>query len=242
MIDIHCHILPGIDDGAKDMDEALSLINLAVEDGVTHIVVTPHLHIGRFNNFLSVIESSFLDLQHAVVNEKIQVKLAYAAEVRLDSEILSLLSRQQLPLYGCFNGQQFMLLEFPHSHIPAGSEVLVKHLIKQNITPVIAHPERNRDLLKSPDKIKPFVRLGCWFQVTASSITGHFGGECQALALSYIEQGYIQIIASDAHNLKRRPPLLGEARSKISTLFNEDLAQQLFYDNPYNITASLFEC
>ena len=161
MIDIHCHILPGIDDGAKDMDEALSLINLAVEDGVTHIVVTPHLHIGRFNNFLSVIESSFLDLQHAVVNEKIQVKLAYAAEVRLDSEILSLLSRQELPLYGSFKGQQFMLLEFPHSHIPAGSEVLVKHLIKQNITPVVAHPERNRDLLKTPDKIKPFVRLGC---------------------------------------------------------------------------------
>ena len=242
MIDIHCHILPGIDDGAKDMDEALSLINLAVEDGVTHIVVTPHLHMGRFNNFLSVIESSFVDFQHAVVNEKIQVKLAYAAEVRLDSEILSLLSQQQLPMYGSFKGQRFMLLEFPHSHIPAGSEVLVKHLIKQNITPVIAHPERNRDLLKTPDKIKPFVRLGCWFQVTASSITGHFGGECQALALSYIEQDYIQIIASDAHNLKRRPPLLSDARNKISTLFSEDVAQQLFYDNPYNITASLFEC
>jgi len=241
MIDIHCHILPGIDDGAKDMTEALALINLAVEDGVKRIVVTPHLHFGRFNNYLSVIESSFSALQEAVDKENIQVELAYAAEVRLDSEILSLLSSQQLPLYGRYNNQQFMLLEFPHSHIPAGSDVLVKHLLKQNITPVIAHPERNRDLLKSPDKIKAFVRLGCWFQATASSITGHFGEECQALALSYIEQGFINIVASDAHNLKRRPPILSEARSKVTVLFGEEKAQQLFYDNANNITASMFE-
>ena len=241
MIDIHCHILPGIDDGAKDMDEALALINLAVADGVTRIVVTPHLHFGRFENYLPVIQASFLALQQAVGEAGIVIELAYAAEVRLDSEILSLLSRQQLPLYGSYNNQQFMLLEFPHSHIPAGSDILVKHLLKQNITPVIAHPERNRDLLKSPDKIKPFVRLGCWFQVTASSITGHFGEECQTLALSYIEQDLIHIIASDAHNLKRRPPVLSEARSKISAMFGEAKAQQLFYDNAYNITASLFE-
>lgn len=241
MIDIHCHILPGIDDGAKDMDEALALINLAVADGVTRIVVTPHLHFGRFENYLPVIQASFLALQQAVGEAGIVIELAYAAEVRLDSEILSLLSRQQLPLYGSYNNQQFMLLEFPHSHIPAGSDILVKHLLKQNITPVIAHPERNRDLLKSPDKIKPFVRLGCWFQVTASSITGHFGEECQTLALSYIEQDFIHIIASDAHNLKRRPPVLSEARSKISAMFGEAKAQQLFYDNAYNITASLFE-
>jgi protein-tyrosine phosphatase len=241
MIDIHCHILPGIDDGAKDMTEALALINLAAEDGIKRIVVTPHLHTGRFDNYLSVIESSFLVLQQAVDEAKIQIELAYAAEVRLDSEILSLLSRQQLPLYGRYNNQQFMLLEFPHSHIPAGSEILVRHLLKKNITPVIAHPERNRDLLKSPDKIKPFVRLGCWFQLTASSITGHFGEACQALALSYMAQDYIQIIATDAHNLKRRPPLLSEARNEIVAMFGEEKAQQLFYDNPYNITASLFE-
>jgi len=119
--------------------------------------------------------------------------------------------------------------------------VLVKHLLKQNITPVIAHPERNRDLLKSPHKIKAFVRLGCWFQATAGAITGRFGEECQSLALSYIEQGFIHIVASDAHNLKRRPPILSEARSKVTELFGEEKAQQLFYDNAYNITASLFE-
>ena len=241
MIDIHCHLLPGIDDGAKDMSEALALINLSVDDGVKRIVVTPHLHFGRFDNTLPVIQSAFSALVTEVNKANIDIELAYAAEVRLDSEILTLLTNKQLPLYGNFNGQQFMLLEFPHSHIPAGSDMLVKFLKNQNITPVIAHPERNRDLLESPHKIKPFIRLGCWFQVTASSITGHFGEECQSLALAYIEQGFIQVVASDAHNLKRRPPILSQARDRVTSLFGEEKAQQLFHNNPYNITASLFE-
>ena len=241
MIDIHCHILPGIDDGAKDTAEALSLIKLAIEDGVSRIVLTPHLHFGRFDNTLPVIKQSFAALEAEVKRADIDIALAYAAEVRLDSEMLDLLAKDELPLYGCYKGQQFMLLEFPHSHIPAGTDMLVKYLKKQNITPVIAHPERNRDLLETPHKIKQFIRLGCWFQVTASSITGHFGEACQALALTYIEQGFIQIVASDAHSVKRRPPLLSQARSKVTALFGEEKAQQLFYDNPYNITASLFE-
>jgi len=241
MIDIHCHMLPGIDDGAKDMTEALALVKLAIEDGVTRLVLTPHLHFGRFDNTLSVIKTAFAELVAEVKKAELDITMAYAAEVRLDSEMLALLAIKQLPLYGSYNGQQFMLLEFPHSHIPAGSDMLVKYLKKQNITPVIAHPERNRDLLESPHKIKQFARLGCWFQVTASSISGHFGEECQQLALDYIEQDLIQIVASDAHNLKRRPPMLSDARNRVVELFGEEKAQQLFYDNPYNITASLFE-
>ncbi len=241
MIDIHCHILPGIDDGAKDMEEALALIKLAFDDGVTHIVLTPHLHFGRFENTLPIIKSAFEDFKAEVNKAKIDVNLSYAAEVRLDSEILSLLSKNELPMYGNYDGQQFMLLEFPHSHIPTGSDMLVKYLKKRNITPVIAHPERNRELLDAPEKIKQFVRLGCWFQITASSITGHFGDKPQSLALSYIEQDFIQVVASDAHNLKRRPPLLSQAKNKILEMFGAEVAQKLFHDNPYNITASLFE-
>ena len=240
MIDIHCHILPGIDDGAKDMAESLALIRLAIEDGVKRMVVTPHLHFGRFDNTLAVIKSSFAALQHAVKDEQLAIELAYAAEVRLDSDIIPFVQRNELPLYGTFQGQQYMLLEFPHSHIPAGSEMLVKFLKKNNITPVIAHPERNRDLLKAPHKIKAFVRLGCWFQVTGSSLTGDFGEDCQQLALNYIEQGFIHIVASDAHNVKRRPPQLTNARLKVVEHFGEDVAHTLFNENPFNITESLF--
>lgn len=241
MIDIHCHLLPGIDDGASDMAESIALINMAINDGIKRIVITPHLHFGRFDNTLPVIQKVFNELLAEVSKENLDVELAFAAEVRLDSEMLMLLANKNLPLYGEVDGQQYMLLEFPHSHIPVGADKLVSYLKKRNITPVIAHPERNRDLLKSPDKINQFVRMGCWFQVTASSITGGFGESCQQLAFEYIEKGIIQIVASDAHNLKRRPPLLSEAKGIVADKFGIETAQALFIENPTSITQSLFE-
>ena len=240
MIDIHAHVLPGIDDGAKDMAESLALLQLAVDDGITRMVVTPHLHLGRFENREPVIKTAFAELKRAAKDSNIDIELAYAAEVRLDSEILTLIATHELPLYGEYDDQRYMLLELPHSHIPAGSDMLVKYLKKMNITPVIAHPERNRDLLKSPDKIAPFVRLGCWFQLTASSIDGGFGPDCQALALHYLKQDIIQVVASDTHSVKRRPPKLSSARATVAQQFGEQRAVRLFVDNPYNITASLF--
>jgi len=240
MIDIHAHVLPGIDDGAKDMDEALALLRLAVADGVTRMVVTPHLHIGRFNNFNRNISNEFDVLLQAVNEHNINIELAYAAEIRLDSEIIPLLSGDKLPLYGEYNNKRYMLLELPHSHIPAGCDMLVKYLLRKNIIPVIAHPERNRDLLKDPRKIAPFVRLGCWFQLTASSIEGKFGDECRSLAMQYLEQDIIHVVASDTHSVKRRPPELSRAKDIITTAFGEPRAQALFIDNPYNITNTLF--
>lgn len=241
MIDIHCHILPGIDDGAKDLPEALALLRMAIDDGITRMVLTPHLHIGRFDNTNAVIEPEYLALKQAAIDEGLTIELAFSAEVRLDSDILALIVTGKLPMYGVVDGQQFMLLELPHSHIPVGSEELVKFLKHNKITPVIAHPERNRDLLKSPHKIKQFSRLGCWFQITAGSIVGQFGEKCQQLALYYLEQGLIDVVASDAHNIKRRPPILSTARMRVVELLGEQQAQQLFYDNPYKITATLFE-
>jgi len=240
MIDIHAHVLPGIDDGAKDMDEAIALLHLAAQDGVTRMVVTPHLHLGRFNNFNVNISQAVEELKCCAKLACIDIELAYAAEVRIDSDIISLHANNELPLYGEHEGEQFMLLELPHSHIPAGCDVLVKYLRGVNITPVIAHPERNRDLLRDPNKINPLLRLGCWFQLTASSIDGQFGAECQALALHYLERDIIQIVASDTHSVKRRPPILSQARALVAKQFGDARAQALFVDNPYNITATLF--
>ena len=235
MIDIHCHLLPGIDDGAQDMDEALTLLQMAVDDGITHVVLTPHLHFGRFENFKSVIEREFAIFEAAVIERGIKVKLSFAAEVRLDALILQLVDKHSLPLYigqAQICRKNYMLLEFPHSHIPPGSDMLIKYLISQNIIPIIAHPERNRDLLKSPNKIKPFVRLGCMLQLTAGSITGKFGEQCQVLALDYLAQGIIDVVATDAHTINRRPPVLSEARAKVTELHGEATAQSLFHTNP----------
>ena len=240
MIDIHCHLIPGIDDGAKVLEESLSLLELAVSDGIQRMVFTPHIHLGRFNNTKSIIEKEFSRLKQAVTDAGIDIELASAAEVRLDAEIIELLAAEQLPLYGEYQGRRYMLLELPHSHIPQGTSALVAYLIKRNIIPVIAHPERNRELMKNPERIKPLARMGCWFQLTAGSITGQFGDKCQKLSLQYLEQGLVNIVASDAHNMKHRPPILSKARDQVVALMGEKQAQALFWDNPYNITASLF--
>jgi len=241
MIDIHCHLMPGIDDGARNITDSLSLFRLAANDGIRRMVLTPHLHLGRFDNTRASIHSEFLKLKQSVDEAGIKLELAVAAEVRFDSEILDLLESNQLPLYGHFEGQQFMLLELPHSHIPSGTQALVKYLTKKNITPVIAHPERNRDLLKTPEKINSLVRLGCWFQLTAGSIVGQFGERCQKLSVQYLEAGLVKVVATDAHNIKHRPPILSTARERVVELLGEQHAEALFWQNPYNITASLFD-
>ncbi len=241
MIDIHCHLIPGIDDGAKNIEQALELIQVAVDDGIKRIVITPHLHLGRYENFSSLIKFKLLRLNNAVIKAGIDVQIRSAAEVRFDFDILDLIASLQVPMYGIYEGHRYMLLELPHSHIPTGCTELIKYLLKQNIKPVIAHPERNKELLKNPEKIVQLTRLGCWFQLTAGSIVGLFGEKCQELSIHYLEQGLINVVASDAHNTKYRPPVLSAARQYVADLIGEDEAHNLFWQNPYNITATLFE-
>ncbi|MBE0363247.1 protein-tyrosine phosphatase [Pseudoalteromonas ulvae UL12] len=240
MIDIHCHLIPGIDDGAKDMADALSLLRMAANDGTTRMVITPHIHFGRFENSKEAIWTEFFALKHAAFEAGIDIDLSVAAEVRIDADMLPLIEKKRLPLLGEFEGQQFLLLELPHSHVPTGCENLIKWLRSHNITPLIAHPERNRDIQKQPHRIKTLQRLGCWFQLTGASLTGQFGETCQQLSEQFLRDGIINVVASDGHNLHRRPPVLREARAKVVELMGEEVAEQLFYTNPYNITRSMF--
>ncbi|MBL4910589.1 MAG: capsule biosynthesis protein CapC [Alteromonadaceae bacterium] len=240
MIDIHCHLLPAIDDGAKDLDEALSLLRMSLADGVTRLVVTPHIHAGRFHNNKAIIDAALVKLKAAMDVENIELAIAAAAEVRIDAEILPMIEQDKIPFLGEYVGQKFLLLEMPHSHIPSGCDKLIKWLKSKDITPLIAHPERNRDILADPDKIKMFQRLGCWFQLTASSLTGGFGERCQQLSIKLLKEGVIDVVASDAHNIKRRPSILSHAYQQVSLLLNEESADKLFHRNPWNITQSLF--
>ena len=241
MIDIHCHILPGIDDGARDMAESIELLRIAQSDGIKRIVLTPHIHMSRFENTKTDIFTALTTLKQQAAEQSIAVELAAAAEVRIDALMLPMIEKNLLPFLGKYQGQKFLLLELPHSHIPAGSDKLVKWLKMKNITPVIAHPERNRELLKNPDKVKTFQRLGCWFQLTSSSLTGGFGESCKLLSEKYLNEGLFNIVATDAHNTHKRPPILSKAFAQVQLLCGDSTAEALFISNPYNITKSLFE-
>ncbi|GAA5525032.1 tyrosine-protein phosphatase YwqE [Microbulbifer aestuariivivens] len=240
MIDLHCHLLPGIDDGARDLHQALQLARMAVEDGITHCVATPHIHPGRWNNTLGSIAAVFQSFSDALARENIPLHLGMAAEVRFSDEILSMVASGQAPFLGKWLGDNVLLLELPHSHIPAGAEQLIRWLQKQGIRPMIAHPERNKDILRDFARVLPLVRAGCLLQVTAGAVAGDFGEGSQLRAKQLLEEDMVTILATDAHHEERRPPVLGRGRLAAEAVVGESRSWDLVRLNPGCIAASHF--
>ena len=201
MIDLHCHVLPGIDDGAKTIEDSLSLIRAAIDDGITHMMCTPHIQAGFFDNTKESIGQVFEKVAEQVVLESLNIQLAFAAEVRICPEIMILAKQKKLPFIGSWQEKKVLLLELPHSHVPAGTEQLIRWLHKNDIIAMIAHPERNRDILADFNKFNMLAREGCLFQITSASICGGFGEGPQALSHKLLSDDLVTIIATDAHSM-----------------------------------------
>ena len=232
MIDIHCHLLPGIDDGARTLVEALDMARTAVEDGIDHAVMTPHLHPGRYENTCSSTEGPLREFREALRQEKIALEISVAAEVRFSIEILTWLEQDEVPFLGEMDGYRIMLLEFPHGHIPHGAENLIQKLLDKKIRPIIAHPERNKDVIRDLAKIEPFVEMGCLLQLTASAVAGHFGEGSHLRARQLLELGVVNVLATDAHNLKGRRPELREGMEAAAKIVGEAAAHEMVHENP----------
>ena len=145
-----------------------------------------------------------------------------------------------IPFLGEWEDKQVLLLELPHSHVPPGSDKLVQWLLDRNIQPMIAHPERNKDVMRDLDKIIPFVELGCLFQITAMSVAGRFGESAEQRSIELLEMGVVTIIASDAHNAKYRPPDMEPGRAAAASIVGEEESWALVRDRPMMIAQSLF--
>jgi len=235
VIDLHCHLLPGIDDGPAHMDDALAMAQQAVADGIHTVVVTPHIHPGRYNNERHTIKQATQQLHTALQAHGIALRVLPGAEVRISPESLELLLQDRVPPIGRYRGCPVVLLELPHSGIPLGSLQFVQKVISLNIQPVIAHPERNKAVMDDPQRIAPFVHAGCWLQITAGAVTGQFGPQAQAAAAHIVGQGDARWVASDAHNTSARPPLLSPALQHITTQWGEPTAQRLFHTHPQQL-------
>jgi protein-tyrosine phosphatase len=235
MIDLHCHLLPAVDDGSQSMEQSLALARQAVADGIKHSVVTPHIHPGRYTNTRSSLEPIFSDFVAELAKADIDLQLSLGGEVRLGIEILQLLEANEIPMLGQMDGYQVILLEFPHSHILPGADKLVNLLLKRNIRPLIAHPERNKDVMRSLDKIYPFVQAGCMLQVTAGSLCGNFGKIAEQRATQMLEKGWVTVLASDAHNEKHRPPKISEGRTVAEKVVGKQEADALVFSMPQRI-------
>lgn len=227
MIDIHCHLLPGIDDGPATLEAALALARACVADGITHAVLTPHLLAGRWENTRSRIGAEHARFEKALQTLKIPLQLAWAGEVRLGAEVLDWLAQGELPLLGGEDGPRCLLLEMPDGQIPLGADKLVLALRRQGITPVIAHPERNRAVAEQPERLRPFIEAGCRTQLTAASVVGQFGSRAQGACEALLERGWAHCVASDAHNLTGRAPRMSAARQWLTEQGSAELAHEL---------------
>ena len=232
MYDLHCHYLPGVDDGAADLPEGLRLARAAVTDGILGAVLTPHVHPGRFDNMRSDLQPRFDAFVQAVADAGIPIELRLGCELRLSAESIELIGQDEVPAVGQWGGRPVLLLEFPHDGLPVGALQAASHLIGQGWVPMIAHPERNKTLIRDPMRLKPFVQAGCLAQLTAASVCGLFGVPAQRAAYTMLEQGWITVVASDAHNLEHRPPVMSLARRALAERYGTDIAEALLHDRP----------
>ncbi len=240
MIDLHSHILPCLDDGAQTDECALQMLKLAQLDGITHIVLTPHIHPGRYDNQKNNILDAFDNLQSLVAEKNIDIRMGMAAEVRMDPRVKGMIEEEKIPFLGRINSKDILLVEMPHSHIPDWCFKLLRWLLDHNIIPLIAHPERNKEIMRDYDRIKPLLEMQCLMQVTAASVCGNFGHAAYKVAVQMLENGVVDVLASDAHNTQYRPPEVFAGMSAAVDIIGKNTALTLVIDNPMRLVGSQF--
>jgi protein-tyrosine phosphatase len=230
--DIHCHIIPYIDDGAANLSESVLMAKEAFEDGTTSLVATPH-QLGT-NSRVSVdsIKNGLALLRAELQTKNIRVEVLPGADVRIDPELPKLFKQGRVLTLA--DRGKHVLLELPHdTYYPL--DQLLKLLRKQGLVGILSHPERNRDIIKNPDVMWDVIEAGGLLQITAGSLTGTFGSSCQEIAELAVDEGLIHFIASDAHDTKHRPFGMREAYDTICDMAGEKLADLVCCENPARV-------
>ncbi|MCM3633956.1 tyrosine-protein phosphatase [Paenibacillus camelliae] len=202
MIDIHTHILPGLDDGAGSLDESIALAEQAVQNGIHTVIATPHHHARGYYTSYEQIELEAAKLNDELDKRGIALEVLVGQEVRVYDELLQDLEGGLLTTLA---STQYMLIEFPSSNVPKGADELFHELRLLDITPIIAHPERNRELAGNLRLLSELVEAGALAQLTSSSVSGNMGRKLQKLSLEMCKKGLVHFIASDAHHAVKRP-------------------------------------
>ncbi|KPL59285.1 tyrosine-protein phosphatase [Rossellomorea vietnamensis] len=221
MIDIHSHILPGIDDGAKTIEDSIDMAKQAVSEGIHTIIATPHHRNGKYDNQKSDILPLVDTVNEAFKRGNVNLTVLPGQECRIYGEILEDYKRDEiLPLN---QSSQYLFIEFPSSSVPRYAERLLYDIQVEGLTPVIVHPERNAELIERPDKLYKLVKNGAITQLTASSLVGYFGKNIQKFSDQMIQANLTHFLASDAHNIHNRTFKMEEAMDYIEKKYGIDM-------------------
>lgn len=232
MLDLHCHILPAIDDGAVDLDMALQMARIAAADGITTIACTPHIYPGMYDNTAAGIRAAVAALQGELDARGIGLKLVEGADVHLDPELVKGVRGGRVPTLG---GSRYLLLEPPHHVAPPRFEDVVFELMAAGLVPVITHPERLSWVETHYDLFSRLSQRGAWMQITAGALTGRFGRRVRYWGERFVGDGHCMVLATDAHHPERRPPLLAEARAAAAVLVGAEEAGHMVVTRPQGV-------
>jgi protein-tyrosine phosphatase len=242
MIDLHSHILAGLDDGARTMEDSLRMCLIGFQDGIRTIVATPHTLSSFYRNDREGILDKVQDLNAALVRSGHQIlddktgefqsgiRVLPGADVHLGADILQQIDAGQVLTVA--DRGTFLLLEFPFNAVPPGTEEILFQLMARGITPIISHPERNLEIGRNPRRYGEMIRLGCLGQVTAMSLTGGFGPVVQRLSEVLLKRRLVHLIASDAHSPNKRPPILSSGVQSAARIIGKKAAWKMVTDYP----------
>jgi protein-tyrosine phosphatase len=226
VIDIHCHLLPEVDDGPKSWDVAVEMCRIAANDGITHAVATPHAS-DRYTYDRVYLSSLLAQLQEKVGPS---LRLSLGCDLHLSYENLERVLDQ--PHTYTLGETNYLLVELSNFSVPIQLTDCFVRLGDRGLTPILTHPERNPILQQTPQRILEWAEQGCLMQVTASALTGYWGERAEIIARRLLERSAVHILASDAHDAKRRVPILSKARDVAEEIVGTEYAQALVEGNP----------
>ena len=232
-VDVHCHILSGVDDGPATPEETLQLCRALVEDGITTVIATPH-ELGRYDgrNSAASVRAACTKLQEELTRNGIPLVVKPGADVRVDERIAGLLKMDEILTLG--DGRVHLLLELPHETY-IDPLMLVRLLVSRGLQPVISHPERHAAIRARLSRVTPWVEQGAVLQVTAGSLLGQFGPDAQAAGWRLLEAGVVALVATDAHDTQRRPPCMTQAAAAIEKRLGYAVARLVCVENPLRV-------
>lgn len=226
MIDIHHHLLFGLDDGAKDLETSVAMAEMAEEDGITHVVCTPHAN-GHYNFDPATNQQKLEQLRERTEGK---LTLGLGCDFHLSFENIDDALRN--PHKYTINQKNYLLVEFANLSIPQQMTQVFHQFLAAGVQPIITHPERNLTIQKTPQRLDEWIAGGCLVQVTAASLTGRFGRFAESFAHKLLQQNKVHFLATDAHNLQSRPPRMKEAFNVVAERYGRETAERLCVTNP----------
>lgn len=233
MIDIHSHILPGIDDGASNWEQSLTMARVAVEDGITEMVCTPHWVLGKYENTRPVILEALAEFKNRLAEQNIPLTVFPGAELRLDISLPQRIKDGELLTIN--DGGSYALIELPEEALPKNLEEFFWQLQLKNIKPIIGHVERNSALHQDPERLYRWVETGILTQITAASVLEEFTIDIRNFAIQLLERRMVHMVVTDSHGLRARTPKLSDAYKVIGDIMGQEIAHDMTHEIPKRI-------